>query len=88
MTFSPYKKNDNGKLNQRFITKLITNYRNHPAIIRLSNELFYENEILSANHEYVNASLNKLSNQNFPIVFKQVWGIEKKVISNNRYTTK
>lgn len=32
----------NGKFNELYITQLVKNYRSHPEILRISNELFYE----------------------------------------------
>lgn len=37
----------NGKFNQRFITQLKQNYRSHEAILRIPNELFYENSLIA-----------------------------------------
>lgn len=41
-----YSKNKNtGKFNDMLITELVKNYRSHPEILRISNELFYKNSI-------------------------------------------
>lgn len=38
-----YKRNkDSKKYNQNYITQLVQNYRNHPAILYKPNELFYD----------------------------------------------
>lgn len=34
-----------GQFNQTFITQLVQNYRSHPEILRIPNELFYENSL-------------------------------------------
>lgn len=34
-----------GQFNQTFITQLVQNYRSHPEILRIPNELFYENAL-------------------------------------------
>lgn len=34
-----------GKFNQTFITQLVKNYRSHPAILKIPNELFYGNAL-------------------------------------------
>lgn len=34
-----------GQFNEMFITQLVKNYRSHPYILRVSNELFYENKL-------------------------------------------
>lgn len=39
-----YSRNEEtGKLNESFITYLDKNYRSHPQILHIPNELFYEN---------------------------------------------
>lgn len=39
-----YARNEEtGKLNESFITYLNKNYRSHPQILHIPNELFYEN---------------------------------------------
>lgn len=35
------------KFNQNYITQLVQNYRSHPEILKLSNELFYENKLVA-----------------------------------------
>uniref|UniRef100_A0A7N8X5A0 RNA helicase n=1 Tax=Mastacembelus armatus TaxID=205130 RepID=A0A7N8X5A0_9TELE len=42
--FSLYQKN-NGVFDNRFVTKLLRNYRSHPAILKVPNELFYDGEL-------------------------------------------
>lgn len=34
-----------GQFNQQYITQLIRNYRSHRAILKIPNELFYENTL-------------------------------------------
>jgi len=34
-----------GKLNPQVLTKLVDNFRSHPAILKVPNELFYESEL-------------------------------------------
>lgn len=36
-----------GKFNELYITQLVKNYRSHPEILRIPNELFYENSLES-----------------------------------------
>ncbi|KAL0191610.1 hypothetical protein M9458_014308, partial [Cirrhinus mrigala] len=42
-----YQKSQDGQsgYDTRFVTKLLRNYRSHPAILKIPNELFYENEL-------------------------------------------
>lgn len=43
-----YSRNEeSGKLNESFITYLTKNYRSHPQILHIPNELFYENAMQS-----------------------------------------
>lgn len=34
------------KYNPKVLTKLVQNYRSHPAIIQISNQMFYDNELV------------------------------------------
>lgn len=48
MEMDIYKKNPlTNNYNSNVLTKLVQNYRSHPAIIQISNEMFYENELVS-----------------------------------------
>lgn len=41
-----YKRNsETGRFNEIYITQLVKNYRSHPAILEIPNELFYENKL-------------------------------------------
>lgn len=41
-----YKKNSSTNCyDARIVTKLLYNYRSHPSILKLSNELFYDNDL-------------------------------------------
>lgn len=45
----PYLKDSKAKVyNQRFISKLKNNYRSHPKLVAVPNQLFYNNEIRSS----------------------------------------
>lgn len=42
-----YKRNDKtNRFNEIYITQLVRNYRSHPVILKLSNELFYDNTLI------------------------------------------
>ncbi|OXU23365.1 hypothetical protein TSAR_012472 [Trichomalopsis sarcophagae] len=81
MDCEPYRKNEHGQYNPSYITKLIRNYRSHPAIIRVSNELFYDNELIACgDQEEIRKAENwpYLVQPKFPIVFHGVEGLEEK----------
>lgn len=41
-----YKPHDQtGEFNKTYITQLVNNYRSHPSILKVPNELFYENKL-------------------------------------------
>lgn len=78
-----YEKLNNNAYNSDYITKLVRNYRSHPAIIRTSNELYYDNELIACGK--VQSYVNKDFKSEFPIVFHAVNGEEKKDDSGTRY---
>ncbi|GAB1598137.1 putative helicase mov-10-B.1 [Argonauta hians] len=70
------------------VVKLIKNYRCHPAIIKIPNELFYENELQPcADIEEVSefCSWRHLPTKNFPIIFHHVEDQEIREKSNPSY---
>ncbi|KAM8975149.1 helicase MOV-10 [Pelodytes ibericus] len=77
MTHNPlYQKDDKG-YNSKFVTKLLKNYRSHPSILKVPNELFYDNELqASANAIISNSYCNweRLPRRGFPIIFHGVLG--------------
>ncbi|XP_053562625.1 helicase MOV-10 [Bombina bombina] len=81
MTQNPlYKKDENG-YNSMFVTKLLKNYRSHPDILRIPNELFYENELQVAADELVSNSYcnwDTLPRKGFPIIFHGVLGKDER----------
>ena len=46
----------------RVLTKLIRNYRSHPAILKLPNEMFYDNELQVYANEAVRNELSRWEN--------------------------
>lgn len=64
------------KFNSEYITQLVKNYRSHPAILEVPNQLFYEGVLeakRSPNVDDLNVELPQL-NRNCPIIFKSVQG--------------
>lgn len=61
----------------RLITKLLSNYRSHPDIIRLPNEMFYDNELKYCADKMIRecfCSWDKLPKKDFPVIFHGVVG--------------
>ncbi|XP_047426420.1 putative helicase mov-10-B.1 [Mugil cephalus] len=71
-----YNSHETHGFNSRFVTKLLRNYRSHPAILKIPNELFYEGELLPCacqeNNWYSNWEL--LPKKGFPVIFHGVAG--------------
>lgn len=77
MSYDIYQKGKNNKYNPKYITKLLINYRSHPSIIHISNELFYDNELCSQFQ-------SKYGKDTFPIIFHGVRGKEEKYPNSPR----
>lgn len=86
MKFEPYTKDARGKYNPLYITKLLQNYRNHPKIIQVSNELFYESELKACSSNDVKKAedWSQLPKSKFPVMFHGVEGMERKSTTSPR----
>lgn len=77
-TFPLYKRDTiSGNFNAKYITQLVKNYRSHPAILHVSNQLFYEGALKAETLPQIadfNVKLPQLSSD-FPIIFKSVQGL-------------
>uniref|UniRef100_A0AAX7U356 RNA helicase n=1 Tax=Astatotilapia calliptera TaxID=8154 RepID=A0AAX7U356_ASTCA len=83
--FSVYQKNADGVFSKRFVTKLLRNYRSHPAILKIPNELFYDGELQACADEYARnfyCNWEELPKKNFPVIFHGVTGIDKREASS------
>uniref|UniRef100_A0A4W6DPG2 RNA helicase n=1 Tax=Lates calcarifer TaxID=8187 RepID=A0A4W6DPG2_LATCA len=72
-----YKSRDIYGFNNRFVTKLLRNYRSHPAILKIPNELFYKGELQPYAHKKNCSSYCKwerLPKKGFPVIFHGVAG--------------
>ena len=72
-----------GKYDDKAITKLLSNFRSHPALLQLPSRLFYDNELLPKGDPLITTSLEgweKLPNSKgkFPIIFHGVIGEDKR----------
>ena len=41
----PVKFSDHGSYDPLLVTKLVDNYRSHPALLQISSQLFYDDEL-------------------------------------------
>ncbi len=63
--------------NNQIITKLIQNYRSHPAILKCPNERFYNGDLVASADPFVNKNLDQwehLLKKRFPVIFHGVEG--------------
>ncbi|XP_075471395.1 helicase MOV-10 [Ascaphus truei] len=85
MTQNPLYQKNSGSYNSQFVTKLLMNYRSHPAILKIPNELFYENDLQVKADEMLSHSYcdwEKLPRKGFPIIFHGVLGKEEREEDN------
>jgi hypothetical protein len=65
----------------RVLTKLVNNYRAHPALLTLPNELFYDNELVAAAEQTLTHSLcdwEHLPEKGVPLIFHGVHGKDER----------
>ncbi|KAM5569455.1 putative RNA helicase SDE3 [Rosa sericea] len=74
-----YRNEDNS-----YVTKLVRNYRCHPDILHLPNELFYGGELIACKDDSVSiiARLDLLPNKDFPVVFFGIQGCDEREGNN------
>lgn len=74
-----------GSGDENYITKLVRNYRSHPAILHLPSELFYGGELISCYEESMGFSTpreNLLPKKEFPLLFVGIQGCDEREGSN------
>ncbi|KAL7306878.1 hypothetical protein TKK_0001038 [Trichogramma kaykai] len=78
MSMEPYAKQQqlHDTYDPRYITKLVRNYRSHPDIIKIPNELYYDNELVACG-DYGAIEADSIFPQDFPIAFHAVLGREQ-----------
>ncbi|XP_041083835.1 putative helicase MOV-10 [Polyodon spathula] len=75
------KDSSTGAFNSHFVTKLLRNYRSHPAILKIPNELFYDGELQVFANEILRNSFctwENLPKKGFPVVFHGVQGLDER----------
>uniref|UniRef100_A0A667Y4P6 RNA helicase n=1 Tax=Myripristis murdjan TaxID=586833 RepID=A0A667Y4P6_9TELE len=83
--FEIYKKNEHFKYNNHFITKLRKNYRSHPDILKIPNELFYDGELEPcADKETISFDWEGLPNK-VPLIFHGVVGCDEREETSPSY---
>uniref|UniRef100_A0A3P8S1T5 RNA helicase n=1 Tax=Amphiprion percula TaxID=161767 RepID=A0A3P8S1T5_AMPPE len=81
MTNFPMYCKEDGVFNNCFVTKLLCNYRSHPAILKVPNELFYDGELQVCADEILRNSYCRweyLPKMGFPVIFHGVAGIDQR----------
>ncbi|KZV56274.1 hypothetical protein F511_00271 [Dorcoceras hygrometricum] len=69
--------------NEKYMTKLVRNYRTHPAILRLPSQLFYDGELKACKEESTIFSLEGLvPDKDFPLLFIGIQGCDEREGSN------
>lgn len=74
-------RNDISQFNKAVATKLIRNYRSHPAILDLPSRLFYDGELIACAPQEICSSCcgwEELPNKNFPIIFIGIEGRDER----------
>ncbi|KAK3150548.1 hypothetical protein QOZ80_3AG0234620 [Eleusine coracana subsp. coracana] len=77
--FEPYETR-----NPNYVTKLVKNYRCHPAILHLPSELFYEGELIACKEDKVSSEYDciGLPNKSFPVLFFGIQGCDEREGNN------
>ncbi|XP_023217489.1 putative helicase mov-10-B.1 isoform X2 [Centruroides sculpturatus] len=74
--------------NKQVLTKLLKNYRSHPSILKLPNELFYDNELQACADKTVCdlfCNWTYLPSKGFPIIFHGVISQDKREPNSPSY---
>ncbi|XP_036388728.1 putative helicase mov-10-B.1, partial [Megalops cyprinoides] len=75
------KDGETGRFDSRFVTKLLRNYRSHPAILKIPNELFYDGELQVYADEILRnmyCNWEHLPKKGFPLIFHGVSGKDER----------
>ncbi|XP_033097183.1 putative helicase MOV-10 [Anneissia japonica] len=75
------RKEEEPHYNPKVMTKLLQNYRSHPEILELPNELFYDNELEAKANVFMRQMMcrwEELPEKNFPLIFHGVEGKDER----------
>ncbi|XP_071960449.1 putative helicase MOV-10 [Antedon mediterranea] len=75
------RKEEGEHYNPKVLTKLLKNYRSHPSILELPNELFYDNELQANADKFMRETMctwEELPKKNFPMIFHGVDGNDER----------
>uniref|UniRef100_A0A8C1M2L5 RNA helicase n=1 Tax=Cyprinus carpio TaxID=7962 RepID=A0A8C1M2L5_CYPCA len=75
-----YQKGTTGYDN-RYVTKLLQNYRSHPSILKIPNEMFYDGELVACADEMISHQYcmwEHLPKRGFPVIFHGVIGKDER----------
>ena len=78
---SPYHRDASHSFPARYITKLLFNYRSHPAILETPNRLFYESELIASADRLSRESLQRwpaFPTPAFPLLIHHMVGKEER----------
>ena len=61
MEFQLYKRDSNRNYNEKFVVQLTKNYRSHPALIKIPNQLFYSNSLQACASDSIISTSGKIT---------------------------
>ncbi|XP_043102725.1 putative helicase mov-10-B.1 [Puntigrus tetrazona] len=64
-----------------YVTKLLRNYRSHPSILKIPNEMFYDGELVACADEIISrqyCTWEHLPKRGFPVIFHGVIGKDER----------
>ncbi|CAL9750427.1 unnamed protein product [Musa acuminata subsp. burmannicoides] len=73
-----------GSSDENYVTKLVRNYRCHPAILDLPSKLFYKGELIACKEDTVSSIYEyaDLPNKAFPVLFVGIQGCDEREGNN------